>query len=298
MNKIIECVPNFSEGRDKQIIEKIADAFRAKDNVKLLDYSSDTDHNRSVITVAGEPEALKEAVIEAIGRSVELINLNNHSGQHPRMGAVDVVPFIPIKNVTMDEAIALSKEVGKAVGEKFNLPVFLYEKSATQPHRENLANVRRGEYEGLKDKMLLPDWRPDFGPLQPHPSAGAVAVGARMPLVAYNVNLGTSNLEIATAIAKKVRHIGGGLRFCKAMGVELLERGITQVSMNLTDYTKTSIYRAHEMVRMEAKRYGVTVVGGEVIGLVPMEALVDSAAYYLGLENFSINQVLEAKLME
>lgn len=298
MNKIIECVPNFSEGRDKQIIEKIADAFRAKDNVKLLDYSSDADHNRSVITVAGEPEALKEAVIEAIGRSVELINLNNHSGQHPRMGAVDVVPFIPIKNVTMDEAIALSKEVGKAVGEKFNLPVFLYEKSATQPHRENLANVRRGEYEGLKDKMLLPDWRPDFGPLQPHPSAGAVAVGARMPLVAYNVNLGTSNLEIATAIAKKVRHIGGGLRFCKAMGVELLERGITQVSMNLTDYTKTSIYRAHEMVRMEAKRYGVTVVGGEVIGLVPMEALVDSAAYYLGLENFSINQVLEAKLME
>ncbi|MDD2299653.1 MAG: glutamate formimidoyltransferase [Fermentimonas sp.] len=298
MNKIIECVPNFSEGRDKQIIEKIADAFRAKDNVKLLDYSSDADHNRSVITVAGEPEALKEAVIEAIGRSVELINLNNHSGQHPRMGAVDVVPFIPIKNVTMDEAIALSKEVGKAVGEKFNLPVFLYEKSATQPHRENLANVRRGEYEGLKDKMLLPDWRPDFGPLQPHPSAGAVAVGARMPLVAYNVNLGTSNLEIATAIAKKVRHIGGGLRFCKAMGVELLERGITQVSMNLTDYTKTSIYRAHEMVRMEAKRYGVTVVGGEVIGLVPMEALVDSAAYYLGLDNFSINQVLEAKLME
>jgi glutamate formiminotransferase len=298
MNKIIECVPNFSEGRDKQIIEKIADAFRANDNVKLLDYSSDADHNRSVITVAGEPEALKEAVIEAIGRSVELINLNNHSGQHPRMGAVDVVPFIPIKNVTMDEAIALSKEVGKAVGEKFNLPVFLYEKSATQPHRENLANVRRGEYEGLKDKMLLPDWRPDFGPLQPHPSAGAVAVGARMPLVAYNVNLGTSNLETATAIAKKVRHIGGGLRFCKAMGVELLERGITQVSMNLTDYTKTSIYRAHEMVRMEAKRYGVTVVGGEVIGLVPMEALVDSAAYYLGLENFSINQVLEAKLME
>ncbi|MDD4008562.1 MAG: glutamate formimidoyltransferase [Fermentimonas sp.] len=298
MNKIIECVPNFSEGRDKQIIEKIADAFRSKENVKLLDYSSDADHNRSVITVAGEPEALKEAVIEAIGRSVELINLNNHSGQHPRMGAVDVVPFIPIKNVTMDEAIALSKEVGKAVGEKFNLPVFLYEKSATQPHRENLANVRRGEYEGLKDKMLLPDWRPDFGPLQPHPSAGAVAVGARMPLVAYNVNLGTSNLEIATAIAKKVRHIGGGLRFCKAMGVELLERGITQVSMNLTDYTKTSIYRAHEMVRMEAKRYGVTVVGGEVIGLVPMEALVDSAAYYLGLDNFSINQVLEAKLME
>jgi glutamate formiminotransferase len=298
MNKIIECVPNFSEGRDKQIVEKIADAFSAKDNVKLLDYSSDADHNRSVITVAGEPEALKEAVIEAVGIAVELINLSKHSGQHPRMGAVDVIPFIPIKNVTMDEAITLSKEVGDAIGEKYNLPVFLYEKSATQQHRENLANVRKGEFEGLKEKMLSPEWKPDFGPLQPHPTAGAVAVGARMPLVAYNVNLNTSDLEIATAIAKKVRHIGGGLRFCKAMGVELEDKGITQVSMNLTDYTKTSIYRAHEMVRMEAKRYGVTVAGGEVIGLVPLEALVDSVAYYLGLDNFSIKQVLEIKLME
>ncbi len=298
MNKIIECVPNFSEGRDKQIVEKIADAFSAKDNVKLLDYSSDADHNRSVITVAGEPEALKEAVIEAVGIAVELINLTKHSGQHPRMGAVDVIPFIPIKNVTMDEAITLSKEVGEAIGEKYNLPVFLYEKSATQQHRENLANVRKGEFEGLKEKMLSPEWKPDFGPLQPHPTAGAVAVGARMPLVAYNVNLNTSDLEIATAIAKKVRHIGGGLRFCKAMGVELEDKGITQVSMNLTDYTKTSIYRAHEMVRMEAKRYGVTVAGGEVIGLVPLEALVDSVAYYLGLDNFSIKQVLEIKLME
>lgn len=240
MNKIIECVPNFSEGRDKQIVEKIADAFSAKDNVKLLDYSSDADHNRSVITVAGEPEALKEAVIEAVGIAVELINLTKHSGQHPRMGAVDVIPFIPIKNVTMDEAITLSKEVGDAIGEKYNLPVFLYEKSATQQHRENLANVRKGEFEGLKEKMLSPEWKPDFGPLQPHPTAGAVAVGARMPLVAYNVNLNTSDLEIATAIAKKVRHIGGGLRFCKAMGVELEDKGITQVSMNLTDYTKTS----------------------------------------------------------
>lgn len=298
MNKIIECVPNFSEGRDKQIVEKIADAFRAKDNVKLLDYSSDTDHNRSVITVAGDPEALKEAVIEAVGIAVELINLTKHSGQHPRMGAVDVIPFIPIKNVTIDEAITLSKEVGEAIGEKYNLPVFLYEKSATQQLRENLANVRKGEFEGLKEKMLSPEWKPDFGPLQPHPTAGAVAVGARMPLVAYNVNLNTSDLEIATAIAKKVRHIGGGLRFCKAMGVELEDKGITQVSMNLTDYTKTSIYRAHEMVRMEAKRYGVTVAGGEVIGLVPLEALVDSVAYYLGLDNFSIKQVLEIKLME
>lgn len=298
MNKIMECVPNFSEGRDKQKIEKIADCFRGKDNVKLLDYSSDADHNRSVITVVGEPEALKAAVIEAIGKAVELIDLTQHSGQHPRMGAVDVVPFIPIKGVTVEDAIALSKEVAETVAEKYNLPVFLYEKSASAPHRENLSNVRKGEFEGMAEKIKQPEWKPDFGPAERHATAGTVAIGARMPLVAYNVNLGTDNLEIATAIGKKVRHIGGGLRFCKAMGVALEERGITQVSMNLTDYTQTAIYRAHELVRIEANRYGVPIVGAEVIGLVPMEALVDTAAYYLGLENFSMSQVLEAKLME
>ncbi|MDD3980408.1 MAG: glutamate formimidoyltransferase [Proteiniphilum sp.] len=298
MNRIMECVPNFSEGRDKAKVEQIADAFRGREGVKLLDYSSDADHNRSVITVVGEPEALKAAVIDAVGRAVVLIDLTRHNGQHPRMGAVDVVPFIPIRNVTMEEAVALSKEVAEAVGKQFHLPVFLYEKSATATHRENLATVRKGEFEGLQEKMLLPEWQPDFGPAAPHPTAGAVAIGARMPLVAYNVNLGTDNLEIATAIAKKVRFVGGGLRYCKAMGVTLGERGITQVSMNLTDFTKTAIYRAHELVRIEAQRYGVPVVGAEVIGLVPMEALVDAAAYYLGLENFSMSQVLEAKLME
>jgi glutamate formiminotransferase len=298
MNRIMECVPNFSEGRDKNKIEKIVDAFRGKEDVKLLDYSSDADHNRSVITVAGKPEALKKAVIEAIGKAVELIDLTQHQGQHPRMGAVDVVPFIPIKNVTMAEAVALSREVAQTVGEQFHLPVYLYEQSATAPHRENLAAVRKGEFEGLTEKMKLPEWKPDFGPAERHPTAGAVAMGARMPLVAYNVNLGTDNLEIAIAIAKKVRYIGGGLRYCKAMGVALEERGITQVSMNLTDFTRTAIYRAHELVRMEAKRYGVPVVGAEVIGLVPMEALAETAAYYLGLESFSMQQVLEAKLME
>lgn len=298
MNKIVECVPNFSEGRDKQIIEKIADAFRGKEGVKLLDYSGDADHNRSVITVAGEPDALKDAVIDAIGRAVELIDLNHHSGQHPRMGAVDVVPFIPIRNVTMEEAVALSKEVAETASVKYHLPVYLYEKSASAPHRQNLSHVRKGEFEGLKAKMLLPEWKPDYGPIAPHPTAGAVAVGARMPLVAYNVNLGTDNVEIATAISRRVRHIGGGLRYCKAMGVALNERGITQVSMNLTDYTQTAIYRAHELVRVEAKRYGVPVVGAEIIGLVPMEAIADTAAYYLGLENFTVSQILETKLME
>ena len=298
MHKIVECVPNFSEGRDLVKVEQIADAFRAKENVKLLDYSADKDHNRMVITAVGEPEALKKAVVEAIGIAVEIIDLTKHEGQHPRMGAVDVVPFIPIKNVTMEEAITLSKEVAKAVTEQFDLPVFLYEKSATASNRENLASVRKGEFEGLIEKMKLPEWQSDFGPKTPHPTAGTVAIGARMPLVAYNVNLNTNDLSIADAIAKKVRFLGGGLRFCKAMGVELKERNIVQVSMNLTDYTKTAIYRAHEMVRMEAQRYGVSVVGGEVIGLVPMQAMVDVAEYYLGLEHFSIKQVLEMQLME
>ena len=297
-NKIVECVPNFSEGRDLEKVEKIANAFRAKEGVKLLDYSTDKDHNRMVVTVVGEPEALKKAIIEAIGIAVEIIDLNHHKGQHPRMGAVDVVPFIPIRNVSMEETINLSKEVSKEVSDKYNLPVYLYEKAASAPHRENLATIRKGEFEGLKDKMQLAEWRPDFGPAQPHPTAGATVIGARMPLEAYNVNLNTDKLEIADAIAKKVRFLGGGLRFCKAMGVELTDRGIVQVSMNLTDFTKTAIYRAHELVRIEANRYGVTIVGAEIIGLVPMDALIDTAAYYLGLEGFSTKQVLETHLME
>ncbi len=297
-NKIMECVPNFSEGRDLKKIEQIVEAFRAKEGVKLLDYSNDEDHNRLVVTVVGEPEALRDAVIEAIGTAVRLIDLNKHSGQHPRMGAVDVVPFIPIKNTTMEEAIALSKEVAARVAELYSLPVFLYEKSASAPHRENLASVRKGEFEGMAEKIKQPEWTPDFGPAERHATAGTVAIGARMPLVAYNVNLNTGDLKIADAIAKKVRFLGGGLRFCKAMGVELTDRGIVQVSMNLTDFTKTAIYRAHEMVRMEAQRYGVTVVGAEIVGLVPMEALIDTASYYLGLENFSMQQVLESRIME
>ena len=294
----MECVPNFSEGRDLEKIDKIVNPFRGKEGVKLLDYSNDIDHNRLVVTVVGQPEALKEAVIEAIGIAVELIDLNHHQGQHPRMGAADVVPFIPIKGCTMDDAIALSREVGATVVERYNLPVFLYEKSASAPHRENLAAVRKGEFEGMAEKIKLPEWHPDFGPAERHPTAGAVAIGARMPLVAYNINLDTPSLEIAHGIAKKIRFIGGGLRYCKAMGVELKERGITQVSINMTDYTKTALYQAMEMVRFEARRYGVNVVGSEIIGLVPMAALIDTSAYYLGLENFSMQQVLEARIME
>lgn len=294
----MECVPNFSEGRDLQKIDRIVSPFRAKEGVKLLDYSNDEDHNRLVVTVVGQPEALKEAVVEAIGVAVSLIDLNHHQGQHPRMGAADVVPFIPIKGCTMDDAVALSREVGQRVAEAYGLPVFLYEKSATAPHRENLAAIRKGEFEGMAEKIRLPEWKPDFGPAQRHPTAGTVAIGARMPLVAYNINLNTPSLDIAHDIAKKIRFIGGGLRYCKAMGVELKDRGITQVSINMTDYTRTALYRAMEMVRFEARRYGVSVVGSEIIGLVPMEALIDTASYYLGLENFSMQQVLEARIME
>ena len=297
-SKIMECVPNFSEGRDHAKIEQIVEPFRGKQNVKLLDYSNDEDHNRLVVTVVGEPQALKDAVLEAIGVAVRLIDLTKHQGQHPRMGAVDVVPFIPIKGCTMEEAIEISKETGKEVADRYGVPVFLYEKSATAPHRENLASIRKGEFEGMAEKIKLPEWKPDFGPAERHPTAGTVAIGARMPLVAYNVNLGTNNLDIATAIAKKIRFIGGGLRYCKAMGVELHDRGIVQVSINMTDYTKTALYRAFELVKVEARRYGVPIVGSEIIGLVPMEALIDTASYYLGLENFSMNQVLETRIME
>ena len=294
----MECVPNFSEGRDLQKIDQIVAPFRARKGVKLLDYSNDEDHNRLVVTVVGEPESLREAVLEAIGVAVRVIDLNHHTGQHPRMGAADVVPFIPIRGVTMDDAIALSREVGREVAGRYGVPVFLYEKSATMPHRENLAAIRKGEFEGMAEKIRQPEWKPDFGPAERHPTAGAVAIGARMPLVAYNINLSTPSLEIAHDIARKIRFIGGGLRYCKAMGVELKDRGITRVSINMTDYTRTALYRAFELVRVEARRYGVHIVGSEIIGLVPMEALIDTASYYLGLENFSMRQVLEARIME
>lgn len=298
MNQIIECVPNFSEGRDQQKIEKIVDNFRGRKGVKLLDYSSDEDHNRCVVTVVGERDALRDAVLAAVGTAVELIDLTKHQGQHPRMGAVDVIPFIPIKNATMEECVELSKEVGRTVAELYSLPVFLYEKSASAPHRENLAAIRKGEFEGMEEKIQLPEWAPDFGPRHRHPTAGTVAIGARMPLVAFNINLNTPRLDIATAIAKRIRHINGGYRFVKAMGVDLTDRGIVQVSINMTDFTRTALYRVFETVRFEARRWGVTVAGSEIIGLVPMQALVDTAEYYLGLEDFSIDQVLESRIAE
>jgi len=296
MERILECVPNFSEGRDLNKIEKIVESFRGKKGVKLLDYSNDEDHNRCVVTVVGEPEELKKAVLQAIDKAVELIDLTKHEGQHPRMGAVDVVPFIPIRNVTVEEADKLAKEVAEKASEKHKLPFFLYEKSASASHRSNLAKIRKGQFEKMSEKMEDEEWKPDFGPDKVHPTAGVTAIGARMPLVAYNINLDTDNLEIANKIARQIRHINGGFRYCKSIGIELEDRNIVQVSMNLTDYTKTAVYRVFETVKMECKRYGVNVLGSEIIGLVPMAALVDTAEYYLGLEDFKIDQVLETRL--
>lgn len=298
MKKIVQCVPNFSEGRDKDKIEKIVNSFRGKEGVKLLDYSNDEDHNRMVVTVVGEPEPLKKAVVEAMGVAIAEIDMTKHEGQHPRMGATDVVPFIPIKNVSMDEAIELAKSVAKEVSEKHGLPIYLYEKAATSKERENLAKVRKGQFEGMAEKIKETNWKPDYGPDSIHKTAGVTAIGARTALVAFNVNLDTDNLEIANKIAKNVRHISGGLRFCKGMGVALEDRGIVQVSMNMTNFEKTPLYRVFELIKIEAKRYGVNVVGSEVIGLVPMDALIDTAEYYLGIEEFSTEQVLEKRVME
>ncbi|MCK5762913.1 MAG: glutamate formimidoyltransferase [Clostridiales bacterium] len=296
-SQLVQCVPNFSEGRNSEVIEKIVDNFRGKDGVKLLDYSSDEDHNRSVVTLVGEPKAVKDAVVAAVGVAIELIDMNKHEGQHPRMGAVDVIPFIPIKDFTVEEAVELSKETAKEVYEKFEMPSFLYEKSASAPHRTNLAKLRKGQYEAMAEKVKTEEFRPDFG-TDIHPTAGIVAIGARMPLVAFNVILDTNNLETANKIAKNVRFINGGLRFVKAIGIDMGERNITQVSMNLTDYTKTPIYRVFELIKIEAKRYGINVIGSEVIGLVPMDSLLQTAEYYLGIEDFSSDQVLEKRLME
>jgi glutamate formiminotransferase len=298
LSKIVECVPNFSEGRDPDKIDRIVQPLRGKEGVKLLDYKPDYDHNRIVVTTAGEPEALAAALLEAMEIAIELIDMRTHTGQHPRMGAVDVVPFIPVKNMTMDETVELSKRFAEKAATRFNLPIFLYEESASSEARRNLAEVRRGQFEGMPEKLKQLEWKPDYGPEGSHPTAGVTAIGARMPLVAWNVNLGTSSLDIANDIARKIRHLNGGMRYCKAIGIELKERGIVQVSINMTDYTKTSLYRVFELIQIEARRWGVPVVGSEIIGLVPMGALIDTAAYYLRFEDFDSSQVLESRIYE
>lgn len=298
MAKIVECVPNFSEGRNNEVIEAIVEEVRRVEGAKLLDYSSDKSHNRTVVTIVGKPEAVTTAAFNLAKKAAELIDMSVHEGEHPRMGATDVIPFIPIADVTMAECVEMAREVGRRMGEELNIPVYLYEDAATTPQRGNLAEVRKGQYEGFFEKIKKEEWKPDFGPATMNVKAGATAVGARVPLVAYNVNLATDNIEIASAIAKKVRFLGGGLRYVKGIGVMLEERNIAQVSMNLVNYEKTAIYQAFEMVKMEAQRYGIAVIGSEVIGLVPMKSLIDCAEYYLQIEDFSMDQILEKRVAE
>ncbi len=293
---LIECVPNVSEGRRPEIIAAMADAVRHVAGARLLDVSSDPSHNRSVFTLAGDASAVEGAVLALAERAVADIDLRTQRGEHPRLGAVDVVPFIPIEGVTMADCVELAKTVGAAIAARHGVPIYLYEEASSNPARKNLEDIRRGEFEGLGAKMATPGWAPDFGPALPHPSAGATVVGARMPLIAYNINLATDRLDVAKKIAAAIRHSSGGYRFVKAMGVALEDRGLVQVSMNLTNFEKTPIFRVFETVKREAERHGVAVLESEIVGLVPSAALTGAAEFYLQLGRFSPDQILETRL--
>lgn len=291
---LVECVPNFSEARRPRVIEAIMEAVQSVPGVLLLDRHSDLDHNRTVLTFVGEPQPVAEAAFRAIAKAAELIDLNQHRGEHPRIGATDVVPFVPIRSVTMQECVDLARQLGKRVAEELAIPVYLYEEAATRPERKNLENLRRGEYEGLKVEIETnPDRQPDFGPAKLGP-AGATVIGARPFLIAYNIYLTTDDVSVAKKIAKVIRHSSGGLRFVKALG--LLVEGRAQVSMNLTDFRQTAIHTVQELVRREAARYGVAIHHSELVGLIPQDALVDSAVWYLQLDQFEQEQILERRL--
>ena len=298
MKEIIECVPNISEGQREDVIQMIVQPLREIKDLKLLSVSSDKDHNRTVITVMGTRESLYEGIIKLYGKAVQYIDLRKHKGEHPRAGAVDVCPFVPIKNITAEDCIELAKKVASAIAEQFKIPVYLYEDAATKEDRKDLATIRKGEFEGFFDKIKLPQWAPDYGERAVHPSAGVTVIGARMPLIAYNINLNTSSVDIAKKIAKVIRHSGGGLRYVKALGMMLHDRNIAQVSINMTNYKLSSLSRVFEMVKSEAARYGVYIVGSEIVGLVPQESLIDVAEFYLQLENFNSNQILENKIYQ
>lgn len=294
---LVQSVPNFSEGRDLQVVEKIVDCFRAKQGIKLLDYSTDPDHNRCVITVVGEMDAMEDAMVNAIGVAVSLIDMNRHEGQHPRIGCADVIPFVPARDCTIDQADQVAQRVAQRVAQAYSLPVYLYDKSASAPHRAEINDIRRGQFEGLAQKMKDPMWQPDFGPAVPHETAGACIIGARMPIIYYNINLDTPNVKIAREIANSIRNKDGGFRYVKAMGISLEERNLSQVTVIITDYSKTALYRVLETVRMEARRFGAQIVGSEVVGIVPVQALINCAEYYMQIEDFSINQILEYHIM-
>ncbi|MCK4637632.1 MAG: glutamate formimidoyltransferase [Methanomicrobia archaeon] len=293
--KIIECVPNFSEGRNIENINKILDAIKGIEGIKVLDYEHDKDHNRTVVTFIGTPENIAEAAFRGCKKASELIDLNVHKGEHPRMGATDVIPFIPVSDVSMKEGVSIAEKLGERIWKELKIPIYLYEEAAKTPERKNLANVRKGEFEWLKENIEKRP--PDFGD-KIHPTAGATAVGAREFLIAFNVNLGTNDLSIAKKIAKAVRFKSGGLRYVKALGFEIKERGIVQVSMNLTNYKKTPVHKVFEMIKSEANRYGVSIIESEVIGLAPMDSLIDVADFYLKLENFKKEQIFERRIWE
>src|SRR6516225_2399958 len=293
---LIECIPNVSDGRRAELIERIASAVSVTPGVRLLDHSSDPSHNRSVFTFAGDTDGVERAIMAVFDVAVANIDLRSHKGEHPRLGAVDVVPFVPIEGVTMDDCVALAKRVGAAVAARFGVPVYLYEEASDNPLRKNLEDIRRGEFEGLPSKMATAGWAPDFGPATPHATAGASVIGARMALVAYNINLATDRLDVAKKIASAIRHSSGGYRYVKAAGFKLKDRGIVQVSMNLTNYEKTPIFRVFETVKREAERYGVAILESEIVGLVPSSALTAAAEFYLQMAGFTPQQILEARL--
>jgi glutamate formiminotransferase len=296
--KIVESAPNFSEGRREEIVRQIMAQAEGVQDVWILDWSMDTDHNRSVVTLVGSPEPLLEVLFRMTKKAMELIDMRTHKGEHPRMGATDVIPLVPVMNITMEECVELSKRLGERIGQELNIPVFLYERSATAPHRENLADIRKGEFEGFFEKIKDPRWKPDFGPEEVHPTAGVTAVGAREYLIAFNVNLGTTRIEIAEKIAKAVRHISGGYKYVKAIAAGLKEKGMVQVSMNMTNYKKSPLFRVFETIKREAERYGVPVVGTEIIGMVPMQAMLEVAQFYLQLDDFDMNRIIESKILE
>lgn len=279
-------------------MREIVAAVESVPGVQVLDYSSDPNHNRSVLTFIGEPAPVKEAAFRAIARAADLINMEEHRGEHPRIGATDVVPFVPVLGVTMADCVALARELGAEVAEKLHIPVYLYEEAATRPDRRNLADIRRGEYEGLKKEIHLPERRPDFGDPVMHPTAGATVIGAREFLIAFNINLGTPDVSIAKKIARAVRASSGGLMYVKALGIKLEDRNLAQVSMNLTNFKKTPMHVVFNLVRSEAERYGVPIVGSEIVGLVPLDALLAAAEHYLRIENFGRKQVLETRVWE
>lgn len=294
MTKIIECVPNFSEGRRQDVIDQIVETMEAVPDARVLDVQSDLDHNRSVVTLVGTPDAVLDAAFKAITQAAELIDMAHHRGEHPRLGAADVVPFVPVQGVTMADCVALARELGQRVGDELGLPVYLYEEAASRPERRNLADIRRGQYETLKEEIVTdPARAPDFGP-SIMGSAGAVSIGARPPLVAFNVYLDTDQVAPARAIARAVRHSSGGYRFVKALGLSV--DGQAQVSMNLTDFQRTPVHRVLETIRSEATRYGLRVTRTEIVGLLPTAALIDAARFYLQLDGFSPDQILENRL--